>query len=545
VAGILPRVLQVEAGCPHLARGLSLLLKTPGPRRRVELEGWRPDWLKPLEQAAERSGELDIVLRDCPPLPSAAARKLARLGARALLCARRAGDWPRLERQGLRPAVELFTPKLPKGVGRVRFAFLPQERLLRSCAGLEALNFWEEEEPTLLASTLRLTAAGEIGWATALRHADIWPQLAQAAPPVPLARIESLRALFMEPAARQAWAGKLLTGAARSRWLAAVSAGLRMHDFFSRPFPGFRDGSENKSMRRGVIGAGLAAQDRFLRSRLPEIGSAFLFLRSGCVNDCVFCRNKAPEPGQPLAELRRFLADGAGIKRRKIALVGNEPLLHPRILEVLKLCRKAGFTEIEVMTSGTLLADRDRARELQAAGATAFALPLYGAAPDLHDAVCGRAGSFARTLQGLSNLRRLGVPAFIHTNLMKATLPALAGLEKLVARDWGLPFAILPLRPKDPSSMNRPYAELEPSYAELLSRGPKLRSLAGLPVCVRRRVQGRAPEARLADGMRLYLLHQSFVKPESCAGCPWSSACLGTFREHLELHPRDLSLLKY
>lgn len=534
VAGLLPRVLEVEAGCPDLERGLRLFLALPDRRLRLELEGLRPAWLGLLEKAAERGRDLDIVLRGCPP--RASARRLARLGARTILSIEQAGAWGRLEELGLRPAVELQTPELPKGARRLRFAFLPEERLLRACAGLEVLNFWEEEEPPLLASALRLTAAGEVVWATAARHGGLWPQLARAARPAPLTRIKSLRPLFMEPSARQTWAGGVLAGAERGRWLAAVRAGLRMRGFFSKPFPGFRDGSENKSLRRELIGAPLPVQDRFLRGRLPEIESVFLFLRTGCSNDCVFCRHKDAEPGQPLGEVRRFLAEGAGLKRRKIALVGNEPLLHPGILEVLKLCRRAGFSEIEVMTSGTLLADQSRARALKAAGATAFAIPLYGTRPEEHDRVTGRAGSFAETVQGIENLRRLGLAAFLHTNLMKDTLPVLAGLEKLVAGEWGLPFAILPLRPKDPASMNRPYAELEPSYAGL----PRLRSLTGFPLCA-----ARPGRARLADGMRLYLLHQSFVKPESCAGCPWSQRCLGTFREHLELHPKDLSLLRY
>ncbi|MBI5241267.1 MAG: radical SAM protein [Elusimicrobia bacterium] len=556
MAVVLPRVLEVEAGCPEFERGLRLFLALPSRRLRLELEGFQPGWLKPLEIAAGWDKDLDIVLRDCPSLPRAAAQKLALLGARSLLSVRHAGAWARLEGLGLRPAVELpssnlVTPHLSRELSevspnmRMRFGFRPDERLLRSCAGLEVINFWEEDEPPLLASNLRLTAAGKVGWATALRLGHLWPQLAHAAPPVPLARLKSLRGLFMAPAARQAWASRLLRGAARSRWLAAVSAGLHRHDFFAKPCPGFRDGSENKSLRRGIIGAGLAVQDRFLRSRLPEIKSVFLFLRSGCVNDCVFCRHKDDEPGRPLGEIRRFLAGGARTRRSRIALVGNEPLRHPRIAGILRLCRKAGFRDVEVMTSGTLLADLALARALQEAGATAFAIPLYGTTPDTHDAVSGRAGSFARTVQGLENLRRLGLAAFIHTNLMKATLPHLAGLEKLAAGEWGLPFAILPLRPKDPSSMNRPYAELEPSYAELLRGGAGLRCLAGLPVCVQRRIRGSGPEGRLADGMRLYLLHQSFVKPESCAGCPWSASCLGTFREHLKLHPRDLSLLRY
>ena len=197
------------------------------------------------------------------------------------------------------------------------------------------------------------------------------------------------------------------------------------------------------------------------------------------------------------------------------------------------------------MTSGTILAEMSVAKALKKAGATAFAVPLYSADAAEHDGMTGHAGSFLETVQGIRNLKRIGMKVFVHSNLMRQNIHSLGRLEDLVAGQWGLPFRIFCLRPKDPDSMNLPYGKVDPSYREILASGLKVGTLIGFPVCIQRRLRADSARGRglLADGIKLYLLHQNFVKPASCRACPDSNRCLGTFREHLELYPEDLPLL--
>ena len=595
-----PRVL--EAACAKgrrppaagLRRALGLLLACRSFRLRVELVGpWPRDgagWLPAVESAAadalNEGKELVAVLRGGAPLAAPAARRLSAAGGRVVLEARLADAdmgalrrrLARFDRLGVQTALDVqLSPEdvaaLPARLAaleavapaKIRFrpapggmwgggaaaAVIPPltfwlEGLLRRGGDrppvLDVLNFWEEEEPELLASALRLSAEGTLGWATALRHQDVWPELLAAQPPALLARVRDLGDLRVEPALRQEWVERTLKGRSRELWRDNVGFALRLR----KPFRGFRDQSENRVLRGGLLRAKLAEQDRFLRLRLPGVESVFYFVRSGCLNDCIFCKRKIDDPGQTLAEVTAFLKENLRVKRRRIALVGNEPLLHPHILEIVRLCRRHGFEEVEVMTSGTLLSDPARARALKAAGATAFPIPLYSADPDEHDALTGRRGSFQESVRGIENLRRLGVKVFVHANLMRQNIGAIAGLERLVAREWGLPFAVLCLRPKDPDSMNLPFGALDPSYREILDAGLKVDRLVGFPVCVSRRIQGESSVGTegLADGIKIYLLHQNFVKPVSCAGCPDSACCVGTFREHLELYPDDVALLK-
>lgn len=599
--GGVPRVL--EAACsktrrPDLVGALKLLLESPSFRLRLELVGpWPADgagWLAAVEKAAahalESGKEFIPLLRGAESLTAAAARRLSAVGGCVVLeeklsevdvksLRRRLS---RLEKLGVPSSIEMllsprdvpvFAARLealePLSPAKVRFRCVAGEPWGAAAAAavirpltiwlegllrrggdqpqlLDVLNFWDDEEPEMLASDLRLDADGRIGWATAARLGEVWPRLAGSEPPVPLARIKSLEKLRVEPAVRQQMALRALSGPAKDLWADNVGFALRMGVFFRKPFRGFRDQSENRVLRGGLLRAKIAEQDRFLRLRLPGVKSVFYFVRSGCLNDCIFCKRKIPDPGQTLPEATAFLKENLKVGRRRIALVGNEPLIHPHILEIIRLSRRYGFEEVEVMTSGTMLADMALAKALQKAGASSFPIPLYSADPDEHDTLTGRKGSFRETVSGIENVRRLGMKVFVHTNLMRQNIHAIEGLEKLVAKEWGLPFAVLCLRPKDPDSMNLPFGALDPSYREVLDAGLKVERLVGFPVCVSRLIQGGSSldTDALADGIKIYLLHQNFVKPESCSACLDSPHCVGTFREHLELYPEDLALLK-
>jgi len=298
-------------------------------------------------------------------------------------------------------------------------------------------------------------------------------------------------------------------------------------------------GNEDPAVRRGVVQATLTEQDRFLKRRMPGLDRVFLFMKGGCDLDCVFCRNKPEKDHQSIDEIAASLDENAVLRRDKIALVGNEPLAHPKIVDVVKLCRKKGFTGIEVMTSGLRL--EALAKPLAKAGVTSYALALHGSTASIHDTVVRRPGSYAAALRGAEAAQALGAKMFIHASACRGNLSDLPALEKL-ARKRGWPFSIHPLRPKDADGMNEAYGAVAPDYAELRAAlTGKVRSLTGFPACVARDIQGRAscPDASVADSMRLYLHHQAFFKPEECAGCAERERCPGSFEEHLRDRPSE------
>jgi radical SAM protein with 4Fe4S-binding SPASM domain len=91
-----------------------------------------------------------------------------------------------------------------------------------------------------------------------------------------------------------------------------------------------------------------------------------------------------------------------------VSLIGGEPLLFEGLFPLIEHAREAGIARIEVFTNGTLL-EKTHAEFFRARGVCA-AVSVYGPAPDVHDAVTGVRGSFARTMRAVRLLREAEVP---------------------------------------------------------------------------------------------------------------------------------------
>jgi MoaA/NifB/PqqE/SkfB family radical SAM enzyme len=404
----------------------------------------------------------------------------------------------------------------------------------------ELINRTSDSEPVMLSRELIVDADGALYWDGALFLEAALPKAREAlrlghlddAPDV-----DGFEASESQPYERLTDAYPAATKGGHVV-LNNIKAGLAL----KRHWLGSR-GTEDSAVRRGVVQAGLAEQARFLAERMPGLDRVFLFLRGGCDLDCAFCRNKPERDFQTLEEIDAVLAENERLGRARIALVGNEPAAHPEIVEIARLCRRRGFTDIEVMTSGPRL--EALAPALSEAGVASYALALHGARAEVHDAVTRAPGSFDAALRGVSAAQAAGARVFAHASACRTNLKDLPALEEL-CRERGLPFSIHPLRPKDAGGMNTPYREIAPDYAELRAAlTGRVSSLTGFPSCVARGIQGTdsCPALQVADSMRLYLRHQAFHKPASCRTCADRESCAGTFEEHLRERPAELGEL--
>ncbi len=406
----------------------------------------------------------------------------------------------------------------------------------------ELMNLRNEAEPMLLKNGIIIDEKGQAWLDNALFLERDFPSLRRSHGLGKLGALAPRDEVVVPPrAVLERAAAAFSPGSAEGRtWLNNVALGQRVARALAGIFAP-RDGAEDPAVRRGVVEADLAEQDRFLKESLPWLDRLFVFVRGGCDFDCLFCKNKPAESFQTLPELDAILSVNARVGRRRVALVGNEPLAHPKVADLVRLCRKYGFEEVEVMTSGMRL--EALAPALAKAGVSSYAVALHGSTAEIHDAVTRVSGSFAAVLRGLAAAQAAGARVFVHTNACHANLADLPALEAL-ARERGWPFSIHPLRPKDSDGgMNVPYEEAAPGYAQLREAlAGKVESLTGFPACVARRIQGRTscPGGDVADSIKLYLLHQAFVKPPVCRDCADRERCVGTFETHLRTRPEEL-----
>ena len=261
-----------------------------------------------------------------------------------------------------------------------------------------------------------------------------------------------------------------------------------------------------------------------------DIDSFFLFLAGPCYNDCLFCVRKT-EPFSDISRLDWKTRD-RGHSTKKICLVGNEPLIHPRITDIIQQARLRGFEGVEVMTSGELLADKAFLRCLRRSGLTGVAMPLYSVRAAVHDVIVGRRGSFKLAVRALRQARDAGLKVFVHSNLTVLNMRDLPLLESWVREELRVSFTVLPLRPK----RRFMFQQLMPRYNTMVRALRGMKSLIGFPLCVLRCIQRPffLDDRRISDSVKLYVRAPHFVKAAPCRRCRAASSCVGLFQEYLD-----------
>ncbi len=434
---------------------------------------------------------------------------------RAQLCYRCGEIWPRARMEKLIAQIKIF---LEKSSGR---EFL--------------MNFKNNCEPTMLSQEVIVDTDEKVYFDAAIFMENKFPGLRGNYYLGDASDIKCIDTLY----AAKRWLHEKFQGACSNKEERAalennIGLGLRVEDAFSGFSKTSLDSNENPRLIPIVKGDFFAQ-----RPILGALGidSLFLYIDGPCFNNCLFCRHKQ-EDFSDIFKIEARLRSNLKIGAVKLSVIGNEPLLHPEIGQILRLAKKYGFRNIEMMTSGELLGRRDFFREIIEAGASSFSLPIFSREEKTHDAIVGRKGSLGMILAGIKNAMDYSTKVFVHTNLIRQNLDHLPGLERFVKEGLSLPFVILPVRPK---TANLAYEKLVPSYGAIIKKLRHTESLVGFPLCVVNKVQKNLfkDKDELSQSIKLYLLDQNFIKLRSCAECSYKNKCLGVFKDHFYLYPKD------
>lgn len=171
--------------------------------------------------------------------------------------------------------------------------------------------------------------------------------------------------------------------------------------------------------------------------RRPALKSLSLCLGFTCNSRCSFCivsRERDSLSGRWLAlpAVLKLLDWAAKKGYRRLIVTGGEVTLYPRLPELLRRAKELGFF-LHVQTNGRRLADAALTRELVAAGADEFFIPVHGDGPALHDALTRAPGSYRQTLAGIKSALCAGARVVSNTVIVSANHRRLAAIARRVA----------------------------------------------------------------------------------------------------------------
>jgi len=156
-----------------------------------------------------------------------------------------------------------------------------------------------------------------------------------------------------------------------------------------------------------------ALLDRSIDGDPHQIEFAWLEISNRCNLRCGHCyaRSGPYEPATGAMTVNdwcRVMDELRILGCNRIQLIGGEPTLHPAFHDILRGACERGFGFIEIYTNATRLS-AELCALIKSCGAH-VAFSFYSTAAGTHDKITGSNGSYDRTLSGIREAVRCGIP---------------------------------------------------------------------------------------------------------------------------------------
>ncbi len=172
------------------------------------------------------------------------------------------------------------------------------------------------------------------------------------------------------------------------------------------------------------------------KRKYPVLGEIALTYR--CQNRCFFCYASSPERGRTVpemstAEVKRVIekiAQQAQVPT--LSFTGGEPTLRGDLPELVAYVREQGL-RVNLITNGIKCADADFVAKLADAGLHSAQVSLESGDAAIHDEVVAHKGAWARTMQGVRNLKVANIHTHTNTTINHLNYESLPAMIDMLA----------------------------------------------------------------------------------------------------------------
>jgi cyclic pyranopterin phosphate synthase len=276
-----------------------------------------------------------------------------------------------------------------------------------------------------------------------------------------------------------------------------------------------------------------------------------------CHSACRFCivqEGMNYFKGIPFEKFQKTVDDNAKSRRyRRVTFTGGEVTLEKKLFDYVDYARASGsFEHIRLQTNGRLMADPAFAKRLVDAGIDEYFVSIHGHDAKTQDYISQREGSFDEAMEGMRNLKALGVCLMTNTVLTTLNQPHLADIVETVRdlapvrMEW---WNYLPMEDyADERGLLSPMAELAPSLREALSRCAEYDIEAAVkyvPRCLLGE-HDKLQDNTQPDVIVVEAFYDTYPK-FAClyeAKCEHSESCLGLTHPYISKHGWEQDLLR-
>lgn len=251
----------------------------------------------------------------------------------------------------------------------------------------------------------------------------------------------------------------------------------------------------------------------------------------------------------------------------EVLISGGEVTLRSDLFDIILEAKKLGYSEIVVFTNARKLADSDYAKRLICSGATALSSTLYGASPQVHEAISCTRGSFADTIAGIGLVRNRWphFPLSVNCVIARENFHDLVAVVRLLTKTGVTSVQLTFVAPVGRAygiylnGLMSSYQQVIPYVREAVkvfletsgSRSHRNISLRFFPLCVLGELtpfsnDANQPETFVANEAGEFVPisicladEHLLVKRNECATCVHNRACGGVWNEYVRYYGWD------
>jgi len=213
-----------------------------------------------------------------------------------------------------------------------------------------------------------------------------------------------------------------------------------------------------------------------------RLNALYMFITRGCNLRCRHCyigaRCQSGAQHQPAIDAGLFREVVGQAKRLGVSYVklgGGEPLVHPRIGEILEI---AGRERIDVaLSTNGVLCTPSLVRELSRIRLRGISVSLDGADAGTHEWVRRQQGCFAKTLQGIRNLADAGLSPNVAMVLLRRNIGQIEAVVRLAESVGASSVTFNLAQPRGRGAAMHDDGEF-PAVRDLIELGSRVRELS-------------------------------------------------------------------
>lgn len=177
--------------------------------------------------------------------------------------------------------------------------------------------------------------------------------------------------------------------------------------------------------------------NEYMKNMGHKLRLIFWELTEGCNLKCVHCRATA-QPERNTQELSteecfRIIDELVTFSNPIVILTGGEPLYRPDFFEIAKYGTDKGL-RIAMASNGTMI-NKEIAQKIKDVGVQRVSISFDGSNAKTHDDFRGIPGSFDEALQGVRNLREIGVEVQFNTTITKHNVHEIEEIMDFTVRE--------------------------------------------------------------------------------------------------------------